>query len=215
MVFELLVPEDAATVDQGYARNCVGIHDVALLEKTTGRPLDYFTASVPSFHHDNTWWLSAEAALLVAETACRTSPAAVLEWVTEDERQARDASKNGKQRTDLQGNRYTSDPGWEYRYYCEHDRPVHELVRQWCGHRAVSFHERLTAAEAEIQRLDELLAGAARTLRTHGLGAQADRLGDEHERERVTPFTIRVTVERPMDPNEIPVRTVYRRAWWR
>src|SRR6185295_15470180 len=44
-------------------------------------------------------------------------------------------------------------------------RPVYELLRQWCGHRSVTFYERLTAAEAEVRRLEILIARLIHTVR--------------------------------------------------
>lgn len=50
-----------------------------------------------------------------------------------------------------------------------------------------------------------------------------DRAGDamtaaiyaeEHERDRITPYTVRPTVDRPLHPSEIPVREVPARRWW-
>ncbi|NTW39443.1 MAG: hypothetical protein HGA44_06070 [Cellulomonadaceae bacterium] len=214
-VFERLVPRTIATVGMGYSRNCLGIHDMAALEATTGRPVAHFVDAVPSFRDNGTWWLPSEGAVLVAEAACRAAPVPILDCVTEEERQEREACKRGKRRKDLDGNSCASSSEWEYRLYLELGRPVYELLRQWCGHRAVSFYDRLGAAEAEIQRLDELIARAADAMRSNNLDSHARWLDDEHERDRVTPFTIRPTVDRPLSPDELPLQTVYRRRWWR
>ena len=215
LAFSELIAEDVATFSRGVARNCVGICNTTALEEITKRPATSFIDAVASFESDGTWWLSPESAPLVAEAACLAQPKPILDWVTADEQRCREACKRGVPRTSLDGEEYTSSPDWEYRYYLQHERPVHELLRQWCGHRAVTFHERLAAAEAEIHRLDELIARAAGVMRDNKLMSQAAWLDEEHEQERITPFTVRPVVERPLDPNEIPVTPVYRRAWWR
>ncbi len=213
-VFDLLVPSDIASTGSGYVRDGTHIEDVAGLERITGRALQTFVNSVASFQDDEGWWLSAEGSLLIAEAACRVDPMPVLEWVTAEERRCREACKRGKPKKDLNGEKYTSSPQWEYEFYLKYDRPVHELLRQWCGHRAVSFQERLEAAQAEVQRLDELIARAADTFRANKLEHHASWLDQEHEGQRITPYTIRPAVERPRDRREIPVHVVYKKGWW-
>jgi hypothetical protein len=76
----------------------------------------------------------------------------------EQEAESRHKCKHGIDHT----NAYTREkertsPEWEYDWYRRYDRPRHELLRQWCGHRAVMFHERLAAAETENHRLDVLV----------------------------------------------------------
>lgn len=214
VVFDLLIPEETASTTLGYARHATNVENPASLERLTGQPLSSFIDSVPSFQDGDIWWLSARGSLAIAEAACRTTPAPILDWVRDQERRCREACKRGTPRTDLDGKPYTSSPDWEYSFYLEHDRPVHELLRQWCGHRAVAFYERLEAAEAEVHRLDELIARAADTFRHNNLAHHAEWLDAEHERSRITPFTIRPSVDRPLDPRHIPVQVIYRKGWW-
>jgi hypothetical protein len=215
VVFELLVPVGIASTGMGYLCDATSIEDVSGLERITGRPVEALVDAVASFQDGEGWWLSAEGSLLIAEAACRVDPMPVLNWVMTDERRCRDACKRGTPGTRVGGEKYTSSPEGEYAFYLEHDRPVHELLREWCGHRAVSFQERLEAAQAEVQRLDELIARAADALRRNKLDEMATWLDQEHERDRVTPYTIRPAVERPLDPRAIPVHVVYRKGWWR
>ncbi|MFT4109499.1 hypothetical protein [Propionicimonas sp.] len=214
VAFEHLIPEDIADTSMGYARHATGVLDAAGLERITQRPLSTFTDLVASFRDGDEWWLSAEGSLAIAEAACRVTPMPVLDWVMAEERRCRDACKRGMPRTSRDGDKYTSSPDWEYAFYLEHERPVHELLRQWCGHRAVSFQERLEAAEAELHRLDELIARAADAFRDNKLDHHAKWLDEEHERDRITPHTIRPIVDRPIDPREIPVHVVYKKGWW-
>lgn len=81
-------------------------------------------------------------------------------------------------------------------------------------YRAVTFQERLTAAEAENRRLDILLARAVDGLKDAGKDILAEVLETDHERERVTPERARPVVERPLSPHEMPVRYVTQRRRW-
>jgi hypothetical protein len=95
------------------------------------------------------------------------------------------------------------------------DRPRHELLGQWCGHRAVTHHERFLAAEAGIHRLDILVTDLLKALDNLGEHEQAARFAEEHERDRITPHMMRPVVERPLHPSEIPEREIkVRRRWW-
>ena len=98
--------------------------------------------------------------------------------------------------------------------YIKQHRPVHEIIRQWCGYRAVAFQERLTAAEAENRRLDILVARAIDALKEADKTILAEALETEHERERITPERARPVVERPLSPHEMPVRYVTQPRRW-
>jgi hypothetical protein len=117
--------------------------------------------------HDLAWFMlgnhiltSRQVTLRMAELACKRVPTVILDWVIDEgEEKLRHLTKRagtiGLSNTD--GDRPTS-PAWEWHWYREHHRPKHELLRQWCGHRAITFHERLLATEAEVQRLDVVIA---------------------------------------------------------
>ncbi|HZL05001.1 MAG TPA: hypothetical protein VFE45_06240, partial [Coriobacteriia bacterium] len=214
IVFEQLIPENVAGCDAGAARNGAEIKDDCVLEALVNRPVSELVEAVPSFQQDGSWWLSAEGTLLIAEAACRAKPMPILTWVTEDEKKCREAVKRGAERVNLDGERYTTEPDREYELYRRLDLPVHEILREWCGHRAVSLYERLTAAEAENHRLDELLARAADAMGDNKLTQLAAWIDEEHERDRITPYSIRPLVERPLHPSDNPVRTEHRRPWW-
>ena len=101
----------------------------------------------------------------------------------------------------------TSSPEAEYEWYRRCLRPVHELLRAWCGHRSVAFVERLTAAEAEVRRLNVLLAQVIDGLRRYETpGAEAFEC--EHNSARVRPESVRPVIDRPLAPWELPVREV-------
>lgn len=216
-VFMLLVPDDAATYDYSMVRHGVTVHDRGALQGLIHRPLDDVLVQVEWFDHNGEIELSAEGALLVAEYVCRADPAPVLEQLMNSEAEIREHCKRGREYDAIAGSgKQTSTPEWEYERYRKRLRPVHELLRAWCGHRSVTFVERLTAAEAEIRRLDILVAEVIDALRKHET-IDADIFEREHNNERIRPETIRPVIDRPLAPWELPVREVPARSrgrWW-
>jgi hypothetical protein len=96
---------------------------------------------------------------------------------------AGDVSRSTQVAFDGSGNR-TSLPEWEYEYYRKRYRPVYELLRSWCGHRSVTFVERLTAAESEVRRLDILVATLVDAFGKHDING-AGIYERKHNEERV------------------------------
>jgi hypothetical protein len=159
--------------------------------------------------------VSPAGTLLLAEAACRANAKQVLDMVMEQETQARYKCKHGAERDNPSTReKERTSPEWEYARYRRSDRPRHELFRQWCGHRAVTFHERLLAAEAENHRLDVLVTELIEALDHAGDTMGAGHFSEEHERDCITPHTVRPIVDRPLDPREIPVREVRTRRRW-
>lgn len=214
-VFDNLIPAEIATYEWSPVRYATGIHDRARLEELLGMELAELLDGVPSFEHNEVLMVSPEGTLRIAEALCEKRPADVLAWVMKEEEEIREKCKRGRriQRSSGPGETTTS-PEWEYEWYLKSDKPRHELLRQWCGHRAISFHERLAAAEAEVRRLDILVARLIDDVRARGGDFFADFMEEEHNKERITPEKVRPVVERPLSPHEIPVREVpVRRRW--
>lgn len=63
------------------------------------------------------------------------------------------------------------------------------------------------AAEAEVQRLDTLVATLVDLVRKHDVHA-ADAYEHQYDDERVRPETVRPVVDRPLAPWELPLREV-------
>jgi hypothetical protein len=166
--------------------------------------------SVDWFTEDGQIMVSPEGTLRVAEYACRVNPMPVLDAVIEDEKEYRERSKRGRNITTHDNRPVTTSPEWEYSNYLKNARPVHEMLRAWCGHRAVTMQERLAAAEAEVRRLDELLARVLDELKSHNHSIVAEVIEREHIEGRITAEELRPVVDRPLKPSEIPVR--YERA---
>lgn len=215
-VYDLLIPEEVADWEWNPVRFATAVHDAAALEALTGVPTSEIIEHVASFQlNDGVTMLSPEGTLLVAEHACRVKPMPILEAVTQEEKQHREKCKHGSSIRDTSGRLdVTTSPEWEYELYREHYRPLHELLRQWCGHRAVTLHERLAAAEAENHRLDILVDRLIDAVANKGDLHFARAMVEEHENERITPHTIRPVVERPLHPSEIPIRYERIRRRW-
>jgi hypothetical protein len=216
LVFETLIPDEVAELQ--WSPYTTDIVDPARLEPLVGIPVEELLQRVESVTADDDHsMVSPEGTLLIAELACGVNPMPILDLVVEDERKYREKAKRGKTYTDHRGEERTSDPEWEYNWYLERGRPLHELLRGWCGHRAVSMQERLAAAEAEVRRLDLLVTRLIDQLRGNGHSMFADVIAEVHEEERITPANYRPVVDRLLKPSETPVRyiEVPRRRWWR
>ncbi|WP_280500590.1 hypothetical protein [Nocardia farcinica] len=214
-VFSTLIPDEVAEIEGRPIRDCIAVHDVTALEQILQIPMEKLTADIAWFEADDVVHLSSAACILMAELACRQNPTPILELVLKDEGERRERCKHGRtfEAVDGAGER-TSTPEQEYDNYRKHHRPRHELLRQWCGYRAVTYHERLLAAEAEVERLDILAARAIGILK-EGNAFLGRELEEEHERERITPEKVRPVVDRPLDPSEMPVIVKRRQRRWR
>lgn len=216
MVLIGLIPEEVAIYDNSPARHGITVTDVEALEQLMRRPMTAVLDEVEWFDNDGALELSAAGTLLIAEYACAANPPPILEAVTTEEAASRQHCKHGRVYDAFDGSgKQMSTPEGEFSWYRKHTRPKHELLRAWCGHRSVTFVERLAAAEAESERLDILVATLIDALRKHdqNLAAICER---EHEEKRVRPEAVRPVVDRPLAPWELPVREVpvRRGRWW-
>lgn len=215
-VFDLLIPEDVAGYDRSCVRHGASVYRPDALEQIISRPLGDVLERGEWFAHNGITELSAMGSLLIAEYACAANPPLVLDKVMASEAEARENCKRGRDYKGLDGAERTSTPEWEYEWYRKRLRPYHELLRQWCGHRPVTFYERLTAAEAEVGRLDILVEKLIDRLKHHEDTIHTDIYEREHNEERLTAETVRPVVDRPLAPWELAVREIptSRRRWW-
>jgi len=214
-VFQALIPTDVAELLRSPVGCATAVRDRARTSELIDVPIEEVLASVEWFDHVDGLMLSPTATMFIAEAACRANPTPILNQIIEEETALRHNCKHGTEHT----NAYTREkehttPEWEYDWYRRHDRPQHELLRQWCGHRAVTSQERLLAAEAENHRLDVLVTELIDALDHAGGKIVAMQFAEEHERDRITPHNIRPIVDRPLHPSEIPVREVRARRRW-
>lgn len=215
IVFGCLIPEDVADPDGGRVPNTTTVFKPDELENLIGLPPAQLAEMFPSFEHNGNLVLSPEGTLAIAENACRRNPHPILAEIMEEEARTREHCKRGRDCiSPLDGTESFSSPEREYDFYVRYDKPRHELLRQWCGYRAVSVHERLAAAEAECRRLDEVLARTIDTLKNGDAAGMAEALEREHEEGRITPYNVRPVPDRPLAPWEVPVREVPARRRW-
>lgn len=213
-VFEMLIPNEIAEWEWSPVRYATRIYDKGALQALIGITADDLLTQTEGFELDGDVIVSPDGTLMIAEYACRLKPMPVLDWVIEDEKDYLEKSKHGRPAVDLDNHAYTTSPEWEYQWYLERGRPLHELLRSWCGQRAATMQERLGAAEAENRRLDELITRLFEELKRLGHARAVDHLVREHEEERITPEKFRPVVERPLKPSEIPVRYVKAPRRW-
>ncbi|RIJ67839.1 hypothetical protein D1871_23065 [Nakamurella silvestris] len=209
------LPESIAERYWGYARFATAVHDPTALSILMGVPIERIAEQVDSYAPDGLLVVSGEGTLMIAEQLCRSNPTPILAAVMKEEAEQREKAKHGgTQRNYAEGRDEKSSPEWEYHWYLHYIRPRHELLRQWCGHRAVTLHERLEAAESETNRLDILVARLIDTLKENGQGHYAKTFEEEHERDRIWAWKARPVVERPIHPSEMPVVERPRRRRW-
>ncbi|PPF44845.1 hypothetical protein C5B85_08875 [Pseudoclavibacter sp. AY1F1] len=216
MVFDELIAGEVASIESKPVKWTTRIRDRAAFEQIIGASaLETITQELPSFETDEGLYLSPKGTLAVAETLASKRPAPFLEWVDLDERECKTRSKYGREFRDSTINeRRGTSPEWEFEQYQQRDRPLHELLRAWCGHRAVTLYERLAAAEAEVLRLTEVTTQVINQLQRLEHTQAAWLLERELEEGRITPWNYRSVVNRPLRPDEIPVQYVNRPRRW-
>lgn len=214
-VVSVFVSEDVAELYACSIDEALLLHDRTGIELLMDQPLSKIQEEGVWIEYDGEPCFSPSTSLRIAESICRKNPQPILDRVMTEEAQARTKSKHGGKTEDGETRKeIPTSPEEEYARYLRWEKPTHEILQQWCGYRAVTAHERLLAAEAENHRLDELLGRTVEIIR--GTNEHlADGIDDEHENERVTPYSIRPVPQRPLQPNEIPViRVPDRRRWW-
>lgn len=213
-VFREIVPDPVAKLGWKYSRSTAIVEDHAALAALIGVDVDEFLAQLDYFENGGAVVVSPEGTMRLAAAIAHANPMPILEWVVEDEKRYRELCKRGDARTGRGG--HATSPEEEYDSYLRYGRPLHELLRAWCGHRAVTLQERVDAAEAEVRRLDELLARVLDQLKAHEHSLVAEIIEQEHIEGRITVATVRPVVDRPLKPSEIPVIhvPVRRGRWW-
>lgn len=214
-VFDQLIPLEVAELGSRPVRDAVEILDRAALEKLLDVSLDEVLSRVECFEYGGKTFASPSFAPLMCELACRANPMTILDVVREEEAEQRERCKRARQVKWFDGEERTMYPEDSYATYLKLWRPTHELLRQWCGHRAVTFQERLTAAEAEMRRLEGLLVRTIDIVKRSDVRTAED-IERELDAERILPENVRPVVDRPIPPHErevIYVKTRGRR-WW-
>lgn len=216
VVFEDLVTEPVASIDYSSRRHVATVHDIAGFETLLDGTLDDLARRAP-VDREGAPRLGREATLVAAELICRRDPQPILDWIYEREEKSRHNCKHGAKRDykHRDDDPDKASPEEEWHWYITYDRPRLELLRQWCGFRAVTADERRRAAEAEARRLDLLVTEVITALAHHDK-SYADSFAREHETKRITPARVRPQIDRPLSIEEMPVREirVRSRGWW-
>lgn len=219
VAFETLIPDVVAEHHYKPIRGMAVIADRTALGGLLAEPLDFILDRCQWLEDDDgSLVVSPRGTLLIAELACRKNPIPVLDLVMNEEKKARHHSKHGRTEPGPRGEKdrtYSAEE--EHHWYLSWTRPRHEILRQWCGHRAITVQERLVASESEVQRLDELLQQALDRLEAVGEKDYAQMLTRSHVEGRITPENVRPIVERPLawwDVPPPPERRQFRRRWW-
>ncbi|MDQ0648649.1 hypothetical protein QFZ53_002845 [Microbacterium natoriense] len=186
-VFILLIPKDAATLLWKHTVWTTRILDDEALGGLLGVSVAEVLENVDWYSDGDDKVVSPEGTMRIAEYACHMNPMPVLDAVVEDEKRQREYSTRSRPGDTLDNRPMPYSAEWEYAYYLKEGRPVHELLRAWCGQEAVTLQKRLAVAEAEVHRLDGLLVRALDDLKTHDHSLAADRIERAHIEERITP----------------------------
>jgi len=216
-VFDLLVPTEVAELGWRPVNDTTNVNDPETFSAMLGLNIGKYSERYSSVDIDGALVLSPLASAAIAERLCGTNPTPILDVVFKEEEKSWLKCKYGSQQKPI----LDIDDGWrspeeEYDWYLKYDRPRYELLRQWCGHRAITSHERLKAAEAETHRLELLLEETFKRLEPHMPQLEVDQLRRNNNKERITSYNVRPRPDRPLSPSEIPERIVYRtrRQWW-
>lgn len=205
-VFRVLIPSRVADFGSApvYFSTTIRLTDAltAITGVDTAEILDRFE----SVDFDGGIVVSGMATLCICELACRTNPMPVLDDLRERETTAMIRSKNGHKdrRQGLKGGE-SFTPYDDHEHYLTFQRPEFELLRQWCGNRAVSFQERMIAAEQECHRLELIVVDALRRIHElEGESRQFLAIRDDYSLRRITPESVRPIVERPLRYGDCP-----------
>lgn len=152
--------------------------------------------------------ISPNGTMALARRLCEIDPRGVLEGVLAEEARAERRCMGEPARPGEDPTR----PDIAWLIYREHTRPVHEVLRQWCGYRAVSAVEQALADEAEVRRLKELTHRLIRTLGYHD-ERRAELYLDELRTGAVTGPLVRPAPSAPRPAKVVTVEVSKRRYW--
>ena len=144
--FDVLIPPEAAEWRWHPVRHATAIHDRELLEQATGVPTSEFVNANTSLEQHGGTIVCPAATLAIIRAACHHHPAAILGAVLTEEQEIRERCELGtSQRNPLDHRIYSTSPALEYERYRNERKPVHDLLRHWCGKPAVELHTQLVA----------------------------------------------------------------------
>lgn len=176
-VFELLIPEECASLGYNRETGVARIYDVNQLAELLGLDKAVLLEHPTAFESGGDWIVPWPTTKLIATTAARLHSDTVMEVVVTEERKA--------QREAMRGYYYRSrgqrEPSHMPAEICretdgEYGKPKRTVLREWCGAEAVDRYDELAALRTEVDRLGEIVLSAARTMDANGLRTQAKAL---------------------------------------
>lgn len=186
-----LLDESLVTAGWNADEGVLAIHDVAGLADRLGIARDALEADPRSFVEDGDLRVPWPAMESVAHRLAAIDPDAVMRMIAKDEAKARHEAAFGHHYRTRGEERY----GWIEPERCiawdeEHDRPVREVLRSWCGAGTVDLHDELTALRRDcgvvMGLLDEAIA-ALRRGRNHHVAKELEaKLAEAGIRTRTT-----------------------------
>jgi hypothetical protein len=221
-IFELVIPEEVATMEWSPIRSAAAIHDLSRVQEVFGTSLESITEQIASFQHDGTVYLSVEGTRLLAKLATASNPLPVLAWVMEDEARCRHESKHGVTYESRMEKGTDVDVSAQecHEDYLQSTRYLHEELRGWCGQEPITLLERSLVAEMEAQRLTLMAVRLIDSVRGLGRPAWADHYEEQLRDGVVSRADVRPLVERPFSAFDMPDGTemkqnkYWRRSYW-
>ncbi len=178
-VVELLL--DDAQVEIMYREaGAARISDPDAVASRLGLDVSQIAGHPLAFAEGDTTIVPWEVTELIAMTAARRSPIAVLEYVASEERKAQREAIHGRW---SRGGRRSSDYFFEpescqemdHKYY----RPCREILRSWCGGEAADRFDELAELRIDVRRVGDIAQAAVDALRK--AGREQEALGLQRE----------------------------------
>jgi hypothetical protein len=177
LVFERVVDDQLAVLDGSYRCPYLRVVNPQALAEWLGWTPSDLRSHPTTFDDDGgdliAPWSTARA---VAERAAEISPTRILDYVDKEERGAAQEAIHGHGFASSRGSKGFIEPDQCIEYDKEHNRPVRNLLRTWCGTAAVTEREELNVLQQEIRRVGEVAEEAIKALRAAGSARDADRL---------------------------------------
>lgn len=170
IVFDKLVNSKVASVIYN-VDGVVRIHDVDVLAESLDIDAKTMRSDPVSFVEDGDLVSPWSITELIARRACELDPEPILSYVANEEAKAAEEATYGRWYRATR-----SYPGFEvspedcFKSDEEFGRPVREVLRRWCGQKAVARRDELAALRTEVRRIGRPTEAAIRALRP-GLSA--------------------------------------------
>ncbi|GIT80150.1 hypothetical protein LLS1_18190 [Leifsonia sp. LS1] len=176
VVFRLTVPRRVAEYEMsGYAR----VYDIERLAQAAEIEIEAVNSHPASFAIDeSTWALPWPTVEQIVKLIALKHANRILQYVEAEERDFETKATHGYDyRSVVTGEIAFMDPeDVASSEMEEYQRPMWNLLRQWCGAETVDIRDELNALRVEVRRIGEVAERAIGVLRIHGFIREAERL---------------------------------------